>query len=67
MSFGSSYGTWLREIRAEQRSVFVVDVENVVQHAEYVPEIGHAIDYEAAFDAVRRLLEKRGQKDGEEA
>jgi thioredoxin-dependent peroxiredoxin len=58
MSFGSAYGTWLREMRAEQRSVFVVDEDNVVRHAQYVPEIGHAIDYEAAFSVVRKLLRK---------
>lgn len=56
MGFGAAYGTWLKEIRSEQRSVFVVDGRNVVRHAEYVPEIGHAIDYDAALAVVRELL-----------
>jgi thiol peroxidase len=62
MGFGSAYGTWLKEIRSEQRSVFVVDSADVVRHAQYVPEIGHAIDYEAAFCVVRQLLEESARR-----
>lgn len=56
MSFGAAYGTWLKELRGEQRSVFVVDSNNIIRHAEYVPEVGHAINYEAAFAVVKGLL-----------
>jgi thiol peroxidase len=62
MGFGSAYGTWLKEMRAEQRSVFVVDRNNVVRHAQYVPEIGHAIDYDAAFSVVRQLLDESARE-----
>ena len=56
MNFGAAYGTWLKEMRSEQRSIFVVDANNIVRHAEYVPEVGHAINYEAALAAIRELL-----------
>ncbi len=62
MQFGAAYGTWLKELRKEQRSVFVVDKNNVVQHAEYVSEVGHAINYEAVFAVVNALLHESKTK-----
>jgi thiol peroxidase len=56
MAFGAAYGTWLKEMRSEQRAVFVVDAKGIIRHAQYVPEVGHAIDYDAAFEMVRQLL-----------
>src|SRR5258708_30886288 len=58
MAFGAAYGTWLKELRNEQRAVFVIDQNNVIRHAQYAPEVGHAIDYEAAFRVVRELLQE---------
>jgi len=60
MQFGAAYGTWLKELRKEQRSVFVVDSNNVIRHAEYVPEVGHAINYEAALALVKKLIDEQG-------
>lgn len=56
MAFGAAYGTWVKELRAEQRSVFVVDADDVVRYAEYVPAIGKHPDYDAALNAVKQLL-----------
>jgi len=56
MSFGEAYGTYVKERRAEQRSVFVVDRDGMVTHVEYVPVIGQHPDYEAALDAVRNAV-----------
>lgn len=53
MSFGDAYGTHVKELRLEQRSIFVVDREGTVTYVEYVPEIGQHPDYEAALRAVR--------------
>ena len=39
MAIGNAYGTHVKELRVEQRSVFVVDANGVVCYAEYVPEI----------------------------
>src|SRR5690242_12816446 len=41
---------------SKQRAMFVIDAEDIVRYAEYVPEIGHHPDYEGAFAVVRALL-----------
>lgn len=56
MSFGSAYGTHIKEIRIEQRAVFVVDGDGVVRYAEYVPEIGQHPDYDAALAALKETV-----------
>ena len=53
MSFGRAYGTWIKEYRLDQRSIFVVDRNGVLTHVEYVPEIAQHPDYDAALAAVR--------------
>lgn len=53
MSFGNAWGTHIKELRLEQRSVFVVDGEGVVRYAEYVPEITEHPDYDGALKAVK--------------
>ena len=53
MNFGIAYGTYIKEIRQEQRSVFVVDAEGNITYIEYVPEVGQEPDYEAAVAAVK--------------
>jgi len=52
-SFGSSYGTLIKELRIESRAIFVVDPENKIRHAEYVKEVADHPDYEAALSAAR--------------
>lgn len=56
MSFGDAYGVHIKELRLEQRAVFVVDGAGVLRYAEYVGEITNYPDYDAALDAVKRLL-----------
>ena len=56
LEFGKAYGTHVKELRIEQRAVFVVDADNIVRHAEYVPVIGQHPDYEAALAVVRALV-----------
>ncbi|MFQ5612118.1 MAG: thiol peroxidase [Anaerolineae bacterium] len=58
MGFGDAYGTHVKELRLEQRSVFVVDGEGIVRYAEYVPEIAQHPDYEAALAAVKTVAGK---------
>jgi len=55
MSFGDAYGTHIRELRMEQRAIFVVDREGIVRHAEYVPEVGQHPDYDRALAVARAL------------
>jgi thiol peroxidase len=56
MSFGAAYGTYIKERRAEQRSVFVVDRQGIIRYAEYLPVIGQHPDYETVLDVVRQLV-----------
>lgn len=56
LEFGKAYGTYVTELRIEQRAMFVVDAENIVRHAEYVPVIGQHPDYEVALAVVRSLV-----------
>ena len=53
MSFGDAYGTHAKELRLEQRSVFIVDGDGVIQYVEYVPEIAQHPDYDAALAALK--------------
>jgi thiol peroxidase len=52
-SFGSHYGTLIKELRIESRAIFVVDRENTINYAEYVKEVADHPDYEAALAAAR--------------
>jgi thiol peroxidase len=54
-SFGENYGALIKELRIHSRAIFVVDKNNVIQHAEYVKEVGEHPDYEAALAAAKRL------------
>ena len=52
-SFGSNYGTLIKELRIESRAIFVVDANNKILHAEYVKEVADHPNYEAALSAAR--------------
>jgi thiol peroxidase len=52
-SFGSQYGTLIKELRIESRAIFVLDADNKIRHAEYVKEVADHPDYEAALQAAR--------------
>jgi thiol peroxidase len=52
-SFGSNYGTLIKELRIESRAIFVLDPENHIRYAEYVREVADHPDYEAALSAAR--------------
>ena len=52
-SFGSNYGTLIKELRIESRAIFVLDGQNKIRHAEYVKEVADFPNYEAALAAAR--------------
>jgi thioredoxin-dependent peroxiredoxin len=52
-SFGSHYGTLIKELRIESRAIFVLDRRNTVRHAEYVKEVAEHPNYDAALSAAR--------------
>ncbi|MCS6953273.1 MAG: thiol peroxidase [Bryobacterales bacterium] len=54
-SFGTNYGTLIKELRIECRAIFVLDKDNTIRHVEYVKEVGDHPNYEAALAAARAL------------
>ncbi len=55
-SFGTNWGTLIRDLRIESRAIFVVDRDNVIRHVEYVKEVGEHPDYEPALRTARALV-----------
>jgi thiol peroxidase len=54
--FGKKFGTLIPDLRVESRAVFVLDKDDTVRHAQYVPEIGEEPDYEAAINCAKQLV-----------
>ncbi|MCL4250207.1 MAG: thiol peroxidase [Anaerolineae bacterium] len=56
MNFSTAYGVNVVDLRICQRSVFVLDRDNLVRYAEYVYKMGDEPDYEVALAAARILV-----------
>ena len=54
-SFGQAYGTLIKELRLNARSVFVLDKDGIVRHAEYVKEISTHPNYESVLKVASDL------------
>ena len=52
-SFGTNYGTLIKELRIESRAIFVLGKDNKILYVEYVKEVADYPNYEAALAAVR--------------
>lgn len=52
-SFGSAFGTLIKELRVLSRAIFVVDKNNVIRYVEYVKEVSEHPNYDAAIAAAR--------------
>jgi thioredoxin-dependent peroxiredoxin len=52
-SFGSGYGTLIKELRIESRAIFVLNKDNSVRYVEYVKEVADFPNYDAALAAAR--------------
>ena len=53
-SFGTNYGTLIKDLRIESRAIFVLDQKNTIRHAEYVKEVADFPNYQEALTAARR-------------
>lgn len=53
MSFANAYGTHIKELRLEARSLFVVGKDGKVKHVEYVSEMTSHPDYDKALAAAK--------------
>ena len=51
-SFGSSYGTLIKELRLLSRAIFVVGPDDRLKYVEYVPEVADHPNYDAALAAL---------------
>lgn len=54
-AFGKAYGTWIPELGIDSRAVFVVDADNKIRYAEYVPEIAEHPNYDAILECAKSL------------
>src|SRR3974390_3437639 len=55
-SFGSNYGTLIKDMRIESRAILVIDRNNTIRHAEYVKEVADFPNYDAALSAAKNAL-----------
>jgi thiol peroxidase len=56
MSFSDAYGVHVYSARIAQRAVFVLDRDGRVSLAEYVDDIDHEVDFDAALNTARALV-----------
>jgi len=54
-SFGSSYGTLVKDVRIESRAIFVVGPDNKIKYVEYVKEVAEEPNYEKAIAAAKSV------------
>lgn len=54
-SFGVNYGTLISELRLLSRAIFIIDKDNVVRYAEYVPEVASHPDYDRALENLKKI------------
>lgn len=54
--FGNAYGLLIKELYLLSRAVIVIDQQGVIQYYQLVPEVTEEPDYDAAIEAVKKLL-----------
>lgn len=54
--FGSKYGVLMKEVGILRRAIFVVDKNDTIAYAAYMPAIGVEPDYDAVLAAARKLI-----------
>ncbi|MFS0837609.1 thiol peroxidase [Paenibacillus sp. UNC499MF] len=55
-SFGQAYGVLIQELQLDMRSIFVIDANDKIQYVEYLGEMTEHPNYEAAIEAVKKLV-----------
>ena len=56
MNFADDYGVHDTDWRMCQRSVFVLDRDNAIRHTQYMPVMGHEVDFDAALNKAKELV-----------
>jgi len=55
--FGEVTGTYVEELAILTRAVFVVDRDNIITYAEYLPEIGSEPDYDLILKEAAKVFQ----------
>ena len=55
LEFGQKYGFWIKELRLLGRGTVVIDKAGIVRYVEYVSEVTHEPNYEAALAVVKSM------------
>ena len=56
LSFGMAYGLVIKELRLLTRAIVVVDKNGKVAYSEIVPEVTHAVNFDAALAAAKAIV-----------
>ncbi|WP_407268882.1 thiol peroxidase [Radiobacillus sp. PE A8.2] len=56
-SFGTNFGVLMKELRLLARSVFIINADGKVTYTEYVNEGTNHPNYDAALEAVKKVVE----------
>lgn len=55
-SFGINYGLLIKELNLLARAVLILDKNNITRYCEVVPEITHAVNFDAAIAALADVV-----------
>ena len=55
LEFGQKYGFWIKELRLLARGTVVIDASGIVRYVEYVSEVTHEPNFDAALSVVKSL------------
>jgi len=55
-AFGEAFGVLIKELRLLARAVFVVDKDGTIQYIQLIKEVTEEPDYNAALEAVKKLV-----------
>jgi thiol peroxidase len=55
-AFGMAYGVLMKEVRLLARAIFIIDASGILQYQQINSEIGTEPDYEAALDALKKIV-----------
>jgi thiol peroxidase len=55
LEFGQKYGFWIKELHLLARGTVVIDKAGIVKYVEYVSEVTHEPNYDAALAVVKGL------------
>ncbi|MSS77067.1 thiol peroxidase [Anaerococcus sp. AGMB00486] len=56
LDFADKYGTLIKELKLQNRAVFVIDKDNKLVHIEYLEQNTSLPDYKAAIEAAKNLI-----------